>query len=184
MRLRPIQLTVEATTIGSAVTWSYPYSDGKVYVIPTYAMTVAGQNSAGRSVVRTFEVIRFGVHRTPAHPTPYMVGLSQHHRYTIRRWIPTYKVHSYPSREDGAWQVHGNYLIHDGPDHPMRQLYATAGCIEICGGPNGFVEFNRFLVELSGSTKRTMGEQLREIGDAGCMTITYVAVPPPPVIVR
>ena len=112
------------------------------------------------------------------------MGLSQHHRYTIRRWIPTYKVHSHPSREDGAWQVHGNYLIHDGPDHPMRQLYATAGCIEICDGRNGFVEFNRFLVELSGSTKQTMGEQLREIGDGGGMTITYVAVPPPPVIVR
>ena len=26
--------------------------------------------------------------------------------------------------------MHGNYLIHDGSDDPMTQVYATAGCIE------------------------------------------------------
>jgi hypothetical protein len=37
-------------------------------------------------------------------------------------------------------------LIHDKPDDPKTQLYATAGCIEICGGPEGLVAFNQFLV--------------------------------------
>ena len=105
-------------------------------------------------------------------------------RYVIRRWIPTYKVHSFPSREDGAWQVHGNYLIHDGPDDPKTQLYATAGCIEICGGPDGFVAFNRFLVQLSGTTQPTLALQLKEIGDSACMTITYLPATLPAVTLR
>ena len=41
----------------------------------------------------------------------------------------SYESFVYPG-EDGAWQVHGNYLIHDGPDDPMTQVYVTAGCIE------------------------------------------------------
>jgi hypothetical protein len=86
--------------------------------------------------------------------------------------IPTYEVHSVSSREDGPWQVHGNYLIHEGPDDPKGQLYATAGCIEVCGGPNGFVAFNRFLVSLSGTTKLTCSDQLKQIGDIACMSIT------------
>jgi hypothetical protein len=94
------------------------------------------------------------------------------------------EVHSFPSREDGAWQVHGNYLIHDGPDDPKTQLYATAGCIEICGGPDGFVAFNRLLVQLSGTTQPTLALQLKEIGDSACMTITYLPATPPAVTLR
>lgn len=181
MSLRQIELTVGATPVGTAHTWSYPSSDSRIYIVPTYGLTVVGRNDAGIEARRTFEVLRFGVHRTSARPTPYTVGLKEHHRYTIRRWIPTYKVHSFPSREDGAWQVHGNYLIHDGPDDPMTQVYATAGCIEVCGGPEGFVAFNRLLVSLSGTTKPTFGQQLKEIGDSACMTITYLPATPPPV---
>lgn len=72
-------------------------------------------------------------------------------------------------------------MIHDGPDDPMTQVYATAGCIEVCGGPEGFVAFNRLLVSLSGTTKTTFAQQLKEIGDSGCMTITYLPATPPPV---
>jgi hypothetical protein len=46
MSLRPIRLTVESDPIGSAFTWSYPNSDGKVYVIPTYALTVIGRSQS------------------------------------------------------------------------------------------------------------------------------------------
>jgi hypothetical protein len=110
--------------------------------------------------------------------------VKQHHTYVIHRWIPTYKVHSFPSREDGAWQVHKNFLIHDGPDDPLNELYATAGCIEVCGGPSGFVAFNKFVVEASGSQKSSFGLQLKEIGDSGCMSITYSPSVPPPVRLR
>jgi hypothetical protein len=75
-------------------------------------------------------------------------------------------------------------LIHDGPDDPKTQLYATAGCIEICGGPYRFVAFNRFLVELSGTTKSTLALQLKEIGVSACMTITYLPATPPAVALR
>jgi hypothetical protein len=184
MSLRKIRLTVGATGIGTAYTWSYPNSDNKVYVIPTYELKVVGRDDSGAPVERKFEVLRFGVHRTVANPTPRMVGITHFHTYVIRRWIPTYKVHSFPSREDGAWQVHGNYLIHDGPDDPKGQLYATAGCIEICGGPEGFVAFNHYVVSLSGTTKTTFPDQLKQIGDAACMSITYLAATLPPVVQR
>jgi len=184
MSLRKIRLTVGATGVGTAYTWSYPNSDGNVYVIPTYELKVKGLDDNGAPVERNFEVLRFGVHRTVANPTARMVGISHFHTYVIRRWIPTYKVHSFPSREDGAWQVHGNYLIHDGPDDPKTQLYATAGCIEICGGPDGFVAFNRFIVSLSGTTKTAFADQLKQIGEAACISITYLAATPPPVMLR
>jgi hypothetical protein len=183
-RLRKIALTVGAHPMGTAYTWSYPDYDGQTYVIPTYELKVTGQDESHRRVERVFEVLRFGVHRTASHAQPHVVGVSQHQSFVIHDWIPTYKVHSFPSREDGAWQVHGNYLIHDGPDDPQTQLYATAGCIEICGGPNGFVAFNQFLVELAGTTAPTFEARLRQIGRSGCMTITYVAASPPPVLRR
>ena len=75
-------------------------------------------------------------------------------------------------------------MIHDGPDDPKTQLYATAGCIEICGGPDGFVAFNRFLVQLSGTTQPTPALQLKEIGDSACMTITYLPATLPAVTLR
>lgn len=122
MSLREIHLRVGATPLGIAYTWSYPNSNGRVYVVPTYGLTVKGYNDAHLPSERTFEVLRFGVHRTQANLTPRVVGVSSQHRYVIRRWLPNYKVHSFHSREDGAWQVHGNYLIHDGPDNPKTQL--------------------------------------------------------------
>lgn len=184
MRLRPIRLTVGAMPIGEAYTWSYPHGDGKIYVIPTYQLTVNGTSKVGTTVKLDFEVLRFGIHRTVANPTPRTVGISSLHTYTIRRWIPTYRVHSASSRENGAWQVHGNFLIHDGPDYPKSQLYATAGCLEVCGGPNGFVLFNKYLVDLSGTKKIGLNEQLAEVGASGCISITYLPAEYPPVKVR
>ena len=128
----------------------------------------------------TFEVLRFGVHRPKRDSEPRMVGIIGYETHTIRRWIPTYKVHSFPSREDGAWQVRGNYLIHDGPDFPTMQLYATAGCIEVCGGPEGFAGFNRFVALLAGSTRSTLALRLDEIGRSGCMHIVYQRASLPP----
>jgi hypothetical protein len=80
--------------------------------------------------------------------------------------------------------VNGNYLIHDGPDNPKTQLYATAGCVEICGGPNGFVAFNQHIIVLSGSMRSAMAQQLAEIGASGCMSITYLPATPPPIRLR
>lgn len=144
-------------------------------------MTVSGIDSSGKRKERKFEVIRFGVQqKTPTSPAA-VVGLAANQTHTVKRWIPTYQVHSSHSPENGAWQVHDNFLIHDGPDNPMgkKNIFASIGCIEICGGPHGFVDFNNFIIELSGPKSVKRPEQLVEIGKSRNMTITYLAAKRP-----
>ena len=93
--------------------------------------------------------------------------------HTIKAWLPHYTVHSAHSREKGAWQVYNNFLIHDGPDDPKKEIYASIGCIEICNGPQGFDRFNDLIISLSGSKKQNRASQLQEIGAAKIITITY-----------
>ncbi len=172
-RIRPITMTVGSVPFGQAITWSYPYNNKKTYIIPTYQLTVTGTDASGNQITKVFEVIRFGVNATSDGKVK-IVGLADYQTYKIKAWDPTYPVHSYPSTEDGAWQVFGDYLIHDGPDLPITQSYATAGCIEICGGPNGFITFNKFLLTLSGANSYS------ELGSSRMMTIIYnEAVRPP-----
>lgn len=173
MALRAIRLVVGGVPLNRALTWSYPHGDGQIYVIPTYRMIMIGTDVDKKPMSQTFEVLRFGVHRTTKNLQPRIVGIARAEGHTIKRWIPNYKVHSADSREDGAWQVHGNFLIHDGPDYPMRQLYATAGCIEVCGGPGGFVAFNRLVAQWSGSSRTSLSEMLAEVGSSGCLHIAY-----------
>jgi hypothetical protein len=184
MAIRKIQLTVGNSPIGTAITWSYPNSDGKTYLIPTYQMAVEGTDGTGAPKAVTFEVIRFGVYRKTATSAPTVVGLAQAQTHKIKAWLPDYTVHSARSLERGAWQVYDNFLIHDGPDFPMVQSYATAGCIEICGSPEGFVKFNELILELAGSTKGSRNEQLAEIGASGKMVITYLPATRPPLKVQ
>jgi len=97
----------------------------------------------------------------------------------IKAWLPNYTVHSAASLEAGAWQVYQNFLIHDGPDDPANEVYATIGCIEICGQPQGFDTFNNFLIGLSGPKAKDRAAQLAEIGAARNLTITYLKAPRP-----
>ena len=143
--MRRIKLNVGGVPVGQAITWSYPYDDGNLYKIPTYNMKIEGLDDKGGFQSKTYEVIRFGVNKKTPTSSPRIIGLAEKQTHTIKRWIKTYSVHSFPSSEDGAWQVYDNFLIHDGPDDPMKEYYATAGCIEICGGPNGFVKMNDFI---------------------------------------
>ena len=175
--VRPVNITIGGTPVGSALTWSYKYDDGNTYVIPTYTMTVSGTDPQGNSVSRTFEVLRFGVYRDSPTKKAGIVGLAQRQSYVIKGWEPGYRVRSYASSEDGAWRIFGSYLIHDGPDNPMKQVYATAGCIEVCGGPNGFLQFNNFVLTLSGAAS------LHQLGSSGAMTITYEAAVRPPLVI-
>lgn len=184
MSLRKIHLVIGAEPYGQAVTWSYPNFDGKLYTIPTYLLTANGMTATGAPARRQFEVLRFGVNRKTATATPRMVGRLGPETFTIQRWLPNYKVHSFRSQEDGAWQVTGNYLIHDGPDHPLTEYYATAGCIEICGWPHGFVQFNDWLINFSGAQQYGRGEKLAAIGSAGVVSIMYRKANLPPVVVR
>jgi hypothetical protein len=110
-----------------------------------------------------------------------VVGLADTQTHIIKSWLPSYSVHSASSREDGAWQVYNNFLIHDGPDNPMskRSIYASIGCIEICGGPQGFANFNDFIIELSGATASTRANKLAQIGKAHNISITYLSAPRP-----
>lgn len=182
MALRKIKLTVGSVPINRARTWSYPNSDEKIYEIPTYELKVVGTNSSGVQEVKTYEVFRFGVQRKSASSPPSVVGWIDPQSHTIYAWLPHYKVHSDESTEMGAWQIKGDWLIHDGPNDPRNppELYASIGCIEICGGPNGFDRFNDDLIAWSGSTKPTRGEQLLEIGKAGILEIEYLAAKYPP----
>lgn len=184
MALRKIKLTVGNQTIGEAITWSYPHSDNKTYTIPTYSLTVEGRDDAGRSQRKSFEVFRFGVQRPRTNAAARVVGLADQQTHTIKKWFPDYRVHSAPSQEDGAWQVYGDFLIHDGPDDPLRENYASIGCVEVCGGPRGFEQFNNLLISLSGSAKPSRAEKLAEIGSSGIMTITYLKAARPPLTVR
>jgi hypothetical protein len=180
--IRPIKLKVWDTKVATAVTWSYPDSDGKYYLIPTYKMTVDGKDDTGTHVTREFEVIRFGPNRHGTKGKVVMVGLQNFQTHTIKLYYAPYTVHSARSEEKGAWKVFGNFLIHDGPDDPMNEFYATAGCIEICGGPRGFDIFNDLLLSLSGSKKKTRLDKLRELGGSGKMVITYMKAEKPPIV--
>ena len=173
--LRGIQMTVGNVPIGTAVTFDYPDMNNQTqYLIPTYSLDVKGTDASGRRISKSFEVIRFGVN-TLRNGNIAMVGLANAQSYRIQNWISTYSVHSASSTETGAWQVNGNYLIHDGPDNPMSEMYATAGCIEVCGGPNGFVTFNNFLLSLSGASS------LSQLGSSGTMSIKYLPATRPPI---
>ena len=178
--MRPVKLTVGASPIGFAQTWAYPAgSQHEFFKIPTYELTASGIDAAGKKASRTFEVLRFGVQGKAGAP-PRVVGLSEFQVHTIKAWLPDYRVHSARSQEQGAWQVYGNFLIHDGPDDPSIQVYATIGCIEICRGPRGFDQFNDFLIALSGPSAKDRAGELAEIGWARNITITYLTAPRPP----
>lgn len=178
--MRPVKLLVGSKPIGTAVTWAYPDGGAETYIIPTYELTVSGKDHGGVSHQRKFEVIRFGVYQKGKRGQPTVVGLANHQIHIIKAWLPDYTVHSASSPEKGAWQVNENFLIHDGPDDPHRQVYASIGCIEICGGPNGFVDFNDYLIQLSGPKSTNRAEQLKEIGRARNISIEYEKASRPP----
>lgn len=174
MTLRSIGLVVGSTPIGQAVTWAYPKgSKAKYYWIPTYGLEVTGTDDTHKSVKRSFEVLRFGVQQKTTTSAARVVGLANQQIHTIKRWISTYSVHSAASVEKGAWQVYDNFLIHDGPDDPKTEVYASIGCVEICNGPRGFDIFNNLLISLSGSVGRDRDAKLTDIGRSKKMTITY-----------
>lgn len=175
--MRSVSLVVSGTANGTGKTWAYP--NGKAlgfFQIPTYSCTVSGKGSGGGVVKQVFNVFRFGVH-CPDGKSASVVGLAKLQTHAIKAWIPTYRVHSYVSPEEGAWQVYGNFLIHDGPDD-SKEIAATIGCIEILG-PMAFVKFNDLIISLAGPRASSREKQLLEIGDSGKLTITYQAAARP-----
>lgn len=181
--MRKIQIVVGNVKIGQTLTWAYPAGDpsSTLYIMPTYQVTVSGTDGKGIKKSRQFEAMRFGVQKKSASSPDRVVGLANTQTHIIKAWIPSYTVHSAASSENGAWQVYDDFLIHDGPDDLMstRNIYASIGCIEICGGPNGFVTFNDFIIELSGATASTRALKLIQIGKARNISITYLAAARP-----
>jgi len=176
-----VNILVGSAPMGKAKTWAYP--DGNpsdVYRIPTYKVTVSSGSGTG-SKTRDFEAIRFGIQKKGA-AKARVVGLADSQTHTIKLWLPDYTVHSAPSNEDGAWQVYDNFLVHDGPDKPFSQIYASIGCVEICNGPEGFVEFNDYIISLAEPSARTRDLQLLEIGNSGQLSITYERATRPPLV--
>ena len=179
--IKEVKIIVSAEITGRGKTWNYPYKDDNLYEIPTYKLYLIG-TIGNQRVVFTYNVFLFGVTRkTPTSP-PYVCGLADKQRHIIKQWILTYKVHSAASNEIGAWQVYGNFLIHDGPDNPLQETYATVGCIEICGGPQGFDKFNDDIIILSGIQGGTRSEQLTRIGKSGKLVIEYEKADRPPLV--
>ncbi|QNQ11037.1 hypothetical protein [Sphingomonas alpina] len=177
---RPIRIVVGGTVVGSSLTWAYPKGDllGN-FRIPTYRMTVSGTDAAGRPKAVAFEVLRFGVQSKDGR-SAQVVGLADAQTHTIKQWIPTYRVHSARSLENGGWQVYANFLIHDGPDN-ATELFASIGCVEVMGR-QGFVAFNDLLIELAGVTGRSRDDQLHAIARSGKLSIHYERASRPPLV--
>lgn len=119
--MRNIKLNVGNKEIGKALTWAYPYGQSFGYfTIPTYELKVSGTDDTGMPKSQAFEVFRFGV-KCDHGGSPHVVGLADFQTHVIKAWLPHYRVHSAVSLEQGAWQVYGNFLIHDGPDDPKSK---------------------------------------------------------------
>lgn len=186
MAIRSILIKVGLALPETATSFSYPRPDsnGYNYSVPLYRLTVSGTDTSGSPQSKDFKGMRFGLNnKTGDDSATRMVGLKDGKLYTIKRWIPDYKTHSHSSPEDGAWQVYGNFLIHDGPDDPSNPS-AVIGCVAVIGGPAGFNEFNDYIISLSGSKKATRGEQLSEIGASGALTALYLKTERPPITLQ
>lgn len=170
--MRHIDLWVGGKPLRDQRTWAYPAGNpGLHYWVPVYELFMRGEDDLGGKVEVRFDVLRFGVYCKTAGATAHVVGLAEFQVHDIQRWIPTYSVHSATSTEDGAWQVYGDFLIHDGPDDGT-EIFATIGCIEIMG-KSGFVKFNEALITLAGIKGATTAAKLADIGSARGITITY-----------
>jgi hypothetical protein len=177
-----VDIKVGAVAIGHARTWAYP--DGKPtdhYKIATYKVTVSTKSATGKVTSRDFEALRFGIQKDGA-IGPRVVGLANQQTHVIKAWLPKYSVHSANSPERGAWKVYGNFLIHDGPDDPHNQVYASIGCVEVCNGPAGFNQFNDYIISLANPTSTTRDQQLLEIGRSRKLVITYAKAKRPPLV--
>ena len=176
--MRRVALTVGAISSREGKTWAYPNGASLgTFLIPMFPLTVNGKDSSGRAVTSTFPVFRFGVQSVDG-KTAHVVGLADQQTHTIKAWLPTYRVHSARSPENGAWQVYGNFLIHDGPDDDS-ELFATIGCIEVIG-PQGFSKFNDLLISLMDPPGTNRDNKLAAIGSSGQLTITYQRANRPP----
>lgn len=175
--MRSINITIDSKPVGQQRTWAYPNGQSLgQYLIPIYQCSVAGVDDAGRPVSEQFDALRFGVQSKDGR-TARVVGLANRQTHIVKRWLPTYQVHSARSLENGAWQVYDSFLIHDGPDSP-HELFATIGCIEIMGH-RGFVRFNDLIISLAGSKAANRPEQLVEIGKGRKISIEYKAAARP-----
>lgn len=176
--MRKIQLTVGATALRDQPTWAYPNGGGLgTFATPVYQLSASGVDDVGGKSSRIFEVLRFGV-QCEDRKTARVVGLADNQTHVIKRWIPDYDPHSFVSNEIGAWQVYGSFLIHDGPD-TVREVSATIGCVEIMGN-QGFIDFNDFIISLSGAKAASRDDKLKEIGNSGKLSIHYLPAKRPP----
>ncbi len=176
--MRRVNISVGGVPTGEQRTWAYPNGQALgEFLIPIYKCIVSGYDDKGTPVRKPFDVLRFGVQCKDG-KTAKVVGLADYQTHVIKAWLPTYRVHSAVSIEDGAWQVYDNFLIHDGPDS-SKELFATIGCVEVMGY-RGFINFNDLIISLSGPKTTTRDQQLIEIGNARNISITYDKASRPP----
>lgn len=168
--IRPVIVLITGQTNGTAIV-----VPGKkileYYRVPLYEVYVNGMDSNKRPALASFLAIRFGVMRYGDGHTG-VVGLSQTQKYVVKNYFPDKYYRPNGRMEAGAWQVSGNYLIHDGPDDNSQTMSAF-GCIELYG-PGAFGEFNRTLLALSGASSEI------ELAQSGKLTVMYAAAEIPP----
>jgi hypothetical protein len=171
--MRAVALTVDGKPVDESKIWAYPNGEPLGdFLTPIYEMTVKGTDSGGNAIMETIRVLRFGVQCEDG-KTARVVGLAEKQTHVIKAWVPTYVVHSAKSPENGAWQVYERFLIHDGPDGPFDEVFATIGCIEITG-PQGFSKFNDLLIRLMEPRGTNRDQKLAAIGGSGKLSITYL----------
>ena len=176
--LRNVLVTVTGEIVGTARTFSYPFSNSNDpskmirYEVPVYKVIVSGTDDEGNKVSKEYRALRFGVKNSKYGEVKdsRVVGLEEEETFEKVPWDDSYKPHSFESNEKGAWVVDGDYLIHDGPDEGF--LGASNGCVEPLG-KNKFNEFNDDIIRMSGSKAPTRSAQLKEIGKKGALTVKY-----------
>jgi len=164
---RKVTVIISNRETGSAVVRSYPDNDGKTYVVPLYDASIKGISVRGESITKHYHVVRFGVqYDKEGGKSPGVVGLKNEQTHVLK-WIK-------PPHLESAWQVTGEWLIHEGADNPSRDAWGALGCVEVTGHGQ-WNDFNNVIKLLSGK------KHLDEVSKAGALTATFepVAERPP-----
>ncbi|SUB88376.1 Uncharacterised protein [Porphyromonas macacae] len=169
MTLRKVQLVVSNQVVGGQFyhATSFPHRDRDkngiwdIYNVPVYYLYIKGSDEKGRRISKAWRVLRFMPYwNDPSDPNPHylqegwvVAGLCSHPNQPVAQYKRFYRVHSAPSKYDGAIVIKNSFYIHAGPSSiPIAPegVYGSAGCIEVIGN---FYEFKNQIKQLSGSQK-------------------------------
>lgn len=142
--MEEVLITITSKTTGEEyLSRSYPHDDkdgnGKVELYSTPVFKILIESSQGSFEHTGLRFMPFW--NDPANPDLGYKGrgwknsgLADHHsKQAVPNYLPDYSVHNRPSPDKGAFQLHGNFLIHAGPRTLADKGWGAAGCVEIIG---------------------------------------------------